>query len=715
MDFTYAIRGSADLDDIRRGMADMQAAMQRMAGNSDRSAAAVQGAMGRMSGAIGLATSAASALGAALGIGALAGRIKAAAQAGAELGAEYKRMSTTVGTTVEEFAGLAAAFGEVGLESDAVMSVLGELQQRAVNAPDDFARWGISVREANGAFSDSMTLLERYADRMAEATSATERMAMADELLSEEGRVLIPVLRDGSEALRQTMEAAKAAGLAVTDYEAVAGRTLIRAQRTAARQTEALGSALSGILSPALSLITEEVGRASAETAEWIRANQELIDEKVQSFLISFADDWIPAIAQGIVYATRAARGFQLIWFALQKVAAKAFEVFSEGFAFIVEVGADAARAFGQDGLAGELEAMGQVQRMVASDFAGDQDKINAKIGEALDAQIELEAAIGRLGERGSEAVRRVAARVSDLTRSLREAAAAAPDAIDPPAVELGEDPEDAQKKAHEAAMARMRAEEEYGLWKRGFELQVAEYTEARYEREKQLEDEARERAKAEREKQLADMQQFANAAASTMGSLVTAAISGGQSVTEVMKGLGTQLVQLVMDQLTTFVTAKLTEQAVTKATAATNITASAAEAGAGAAKAVAGVPIAGPGLAIAAMAAVSAAVLGLLQTLNTGGVVQGRSSMNRDSVLLAATPGEAVLDRETTQRLAQILGAGGAAPAPRERSSGPALASTSGAGGGGGSVVVQTLMPPSSRVEQIRLERRLERLVRSR
>lgn len=86
---------------------------------------------------------------------------------------------------------------------------------------------------------------------------------------------------------------------------------------------------------------------------------------------------------------------------------------------------------------------------------------------------------------------------------------------------------------------------------------------------------------------------------------------------------------------------------------AAARVPAKAAEAGAGAAASQAGVPVVGPGMAIAAMVAVMAAVMGLMALVtrrNQGGLIPGEGP-DRDSTLVLATPREFMIRRKAVEK----------------------------------------------------------------
>ena len=99
-------------------------------------------------------------------------------------------------------------------------------------------------------------------------------------------------------------------------------------------------------------------------------------------------------------------------------------------------------------------------------------------------------------------------------------------------------------------------------------------------------------------------------------------------------------------------VAAETTKTATSVASATTQISANAMVAGSGAAASMASIPYVGPILAIAAMAAIIAAVIGLAGGFADGGLVQGPGTGTSDSIMARLSHGEFVMPASAVSRI---------------------------------------------------------------
>jgi hypothetical protein len=200
---------------------------------------ALQGATAGMVGMRGAAV----ALGSSLGpVGIAAGAVGAAAAVAANqmrqltdavAGTIHQQsmLAQRVGADVATFTALTRAVRDYAGGADTVADVLGELSQRAVNNTQDFVNLGISVKDANGEYVDSTELLKRVADRIANASTETEQLAIADELASDAGRKLIEVLRGGRDAIDDLTKSARENNEVITKGQALLTREYRNAWR----------------------------------------------------------------------------------------------------------------------------------------------------------------------------------------------------------------------------------------------------------------------------------------------------------------------------------------------------------------------------------------------------------------------------------------------------------------------------------------------------
>ena len=82
-----------------------------------------------------------------------------------------------------------------------------------------FAQAGISVRKANGQFKNAEELLLDSADAFRDLTNTTERTALAQELFGRAGTKLVPLLIEGTDAMKALMKESEELGIVFSKVE----------------------------------------------------------------------------------------------------------------------------------------------------------------------------------------------------------------------------------------------------------------------------------------------------------------------------------------------------------------------------------------------------------------------------------------------------------------------------------------------------------------
>jgi len=133
-----------------------------------------------------------------------------AAQEVASLGDRLKDLSDRTGVSTSALQRLEHAAELSGASLGDIETGLRRLQASLVGASEDgeasakeFDRLGISVRDSNGEMKNATTLLFEIADGMKNLKTDAERTTVATKLLGRGGMTLIPLLKGGSEALRE--------------------------------------------------------------------------------------------------------------------------------------------------------------------------------------------------------------------------------------------------------------------------------------------------------------------------------------------------------------------------------------------------------------------------------------------------------------------------------------------------------------------------------
>ena len=230
------------------------------------------------------------------------GVFRAQAQAVAALTVDISRQTTAVGNLARQFQTSAGFISElnfaaasVGATSSDVEQALGDLQQRAANIEQDFTRWGISVRDVRGELLPIEGILQRFSDRMAEASNETEAFAAADELGGDSLRRLLPLLRDGNAGLQRFLRTARASGATISETSVTIARDFVRSLREAQLSWDNLRRAIFDAVGPQITAAIDFISTRIQALARAARENGESIRTAFVGFLTA-----IPAVIRAI-------------------------------------------------------------------------------------------------------------------------------------------------------------------------------------------------------------------------------------------------------------------------------------------------------------------------------------------------------------------------------------------------------------------------------
>ena len=159
---------------------------------------------------------------AAAGVAALAAGIGAAIKSSlntARIADEIDKVSKSVGISTDALQELRFAGGLAGLGSSELSKGLQNLQKRLLDAGrgsatsiELFERLGVSIRDSNGELRDVESVLADVADGYVGLNSATERSAIAQELLGRAGKKAGALLETGSQGIAAARAEARSLG-----------------------------------------------------------------------------------------------------------------------------------------------------------------------------------------------------------------------------------------------------------------------------------------------------------------------------------------------------------------------------------------------------------------------------------------------------------------------------------------------------------------------
>jgi hypothetical protein len=187
------------------------------------------------------------------------------------LGNEIRKAADQIGATTDEIQSLDFVFQSVGLNTDDVADALGTLQEKAMDAADGtdsavdaFKKLGVEYKNSSGELKSGVELFEEVADGLMRLENDSERTGIALTLLEDPGRRLVPIMKNGSEGIRQLRNE-------VGELGGGAGPQFFEAIRGMSRATNRLSIVTTGLrtrfvtaLLPTIVKATEALAKAGA-------------------------------------------------------------------------------------------------------------------------------------------------------------------------------------------------------------------------------------------------------------------------------------------------------------------------------------------------------------------------------------------------------------------------------------------------------------------
>ena len=154
----------------------------------------------------------------------------------AKAGDVFDKMSHRVGASVEflsEFGHTAQLAGtEISRLEPGIRRLVRNMKDAddgLATAKESFDELGIAVRGADGNTRDVESIIFEAADKISGMTDETRKLALAQEIFGRSGAEMIPILNQGSDAIRKQMEEAKELGIAWTTEGAAGSAAFVDA------------------------------------------------------------------------------------------------------------------------------------------------------------------------------------------------------------------------------------------------------------------------------------------------------------------------------------------------------------------------------------------------------------------------------------------------------------------------------------------------------
>lgn len=135
---------------------------------------------------------------------------------------ELGKTAQMIGVPVEALSQLEHAANLSGVNMDGLRTSLTRLGVNMTQNERGFASLGIAVRDADGQMRPVIDVMMEISDRLAAMPDGAEKTALAVQLMGRSAGEMIPLLNDGSDAIRQMMQEADQLGLTVSASSAAA-------------------------------------------------------------------------------------------------------------------------------------------------------------------------------------------------------------------------------------------------------------------------------------------------------------------------------------------------------------------------------------------------------------------------------------------------------------------------------------------------------------
>ncbi len=456
------------------------------------------------------------------------GAIAALTARAAALAGKFLDVSERTGASTEFLSQMGFAAKQSGSSLGAIEKALSTVSKNAVTGSKSFEKWGVSAKNANGTTKTSEQLFASAAERLSKLKSSTAQMAAAQDLFGKAGKELLPVLRGGADGLKKWAEQADAAGVTIDSLSARLGDELGDQMDAVKDQTDALTVQLGQFFMPIAIALTKQVRAVVGEIIGWVKANKQLIDEKLTAFLIWIADSALPAIAVGVDLVAKVWLGWKILFQTLQFLAAAFVSGVLEGFSAVAGGAAKLAAKLGADGIAAELEAIARDSSAMAGQFENDADKASASMAATASEIKSTETAIGNFGATASGALRQA---VADAAALKSELAAMGPTGnVDTASGEIPAGPGKKQKKPKVTAHDP-------------FIKNAGESNAAEKARLKALKDEQKAVQNLQQQ-----YEQLASTIANALGQAFMSIIDGSKSVGDAMRDLVSKGISMMLD-----------------------------------------------------------------------------------------------------------------------------------------------------------------------
>jgi TP901 family phage tail tape measure protein len=193
-------------------------------------------------------------------------------------GDEIAKTSKRLGFASDSLQELRHVANLAGVDAGAFTNSLGLLQKNARDASmgsksmsDAFGQLGVNVKNSDGSLKSAEVLLGEVADGMAKTENATMRTGIAQTLLGRSGRMMIPLLEQGSEAIGEQRKEARELGFVYSKELLGQSEGLVDAQARMSGAFQGVKMAVAGFLIPALTGLLNWLAPVIGRFSRWLK------------------------------------------------------------------------------------------------------------------------------------------------------------------------------------------------------------------------------------------------------------------------------------------------------------------------------------------------------------------------------------------------------------------------------------------------------------
>jgi hypothetical protein len=224
------------------------------------------------------------AIGGAFAAGAVVRGLKSLVEQTGATAIEAARAAQRIGMTRQAFEELKHAADESGVSAEAFETGVGmlarqmaEAKQGTKEAVEAFRTLGVKVTDGVGALRGTDEVMMELSEKFAAMPDGTKKTALAMDVFSRSGRLMIPMLNAGRKGMEAWRAEARELGIVFSDEDVVAAEELRQATSLLDDVVEGLRRRIGVSLMPALA-------KLKTDFAKWILANRELIRQRIVAF-----------------------------------------------------------------------------------------------------------------------------------------------------------------------------------------------------------------------------------------------------------------------------------------------------------------------------------------------------------------------------------------------------------------------------------------------